>query len=375
MSSTIDYVSDLEYVSGGNPMFTMTNDGRFYGNANTSVIPSNAGFQYNSLVANRANWRANAFGAHAAGAGNTYFKSRGVTIGALASVLDGDTIGHQTYIGVTGNNTNIPLAAVVSITVPVGGVFPTWVAADWNLELTNLAGTRNNVVKVTSEGNMGLSITSPTARLHVKGSDATSANYAARLEDISGGIIFNARNDRTVGINTLTNDPTSALTVFGDINIGNQILNNGGGANIFSSSQNKHGVVIYRSGTDDIYSAFAISDGGTFYYRVNKSGEMQINSQQNSFISPTPAVLGNLGIGTSAPTARLHIIGIDQSLGNQALKVQDSLGNNLLLITNNGRMLMPQLNVTNAGVFSGELYVDTAANILINGDLVVARKV
>jgi hypothetical protein len=36
---------------------------------------------------------------------------------------------------------------------------------------------------------------------------------------------------------------------------------------------------------------------------------------------------------------------------------------------------MDDLPVGNGGVSSGELYVDTAANVLLNGDYVVARKV
>lgn len=36
---------------------------------------------------------------------------------------------------------------------------------------------------------------------------------------------------------------------------------------------------------------------------------------------------------------------------------------------------LPLLQVGNAGLSAGDLYVDTAANVLANGDLVVARKV
>jgi hypothetical protein len=36
---------------------------------------------------------------------------------------------------------------------------------------------------------------------------------------------------------------------------------------------------------------------------------------------------------------------------------------------------LPVLQVGNTGLFAGDLYVDTAANVLANGDLVLARKV
>ena len=95
------------------------------------VISSNAGVQYSTLTANRAQLRVNQFGAHGAGPGATGFKSRGLVIGqppgtpaAFVGCIGGDILYRITAIGVAPNNSDIPLAALLSFQVPAGFVPP-----------------------------------------------------------------------------------------------------------------------------------------------------------------------------------------------------------------------------------------------------------
>lgn len=78
---------------------------------------SNAGIQQSSLVANRANVRVNQYGVNTGIPGVTGFKSRGVTIGALAAVAVNDVLWRATAIGVCGDNATIPLSGLISINV------------------------------------------------------------------------------------------------------------------------------------------------------------------------------------------------------------------------------------------------------------------
>lgn len=123
----------------------------------SDVVASNAGMQYSTLTANRAQLRVNQFGAHAAGPGATGFKSRGATLGAFAGVVGGDLLYRITAIGVAPNNTDIPLAGTVSIQVPPGFVAAAqnYVPTEYEVALVPLAGpinSRRTVQLVTSEG-------------------------------------------------------------------------------------------------------------------------------------------------------------------------------------------------------------------------------
>lgn len=81
------------------------------------------------------------------------------------------------------------------------------------------------------------------------------------------------------------------------------------------------------------------------------------------------------GFNYDTPTATIHAVGKDATSGNYTLKIETNAFANLFSVRNDGLISMPLLQTGNAGLSSGDLYVDTAANILLNGDLIVGRKV
>jgi hypothetical protein len=126
---------------------------------------SNAGIQYSTTRANRAQFRGNQFGANNAAPGVTGFKSRGPAIATVPTppdanylgVIDGDLLLRLTAIGVAPDNLSTPLAALLTFQVPPGGsVAPNpWVATELELQLVPLAGPVNGATKffkITSEG-------------------------------------------------------------------------------------------------------------------------------------------------------------------------------------------------------------------------------
>jgi hypothetical protein len=151
------------------------------------VIASNAGIQYSTITANRAQLRANQFGAHSAGPGATGFKSRGATIGALAGCVGGDLLYRITAIGVAPNNVDIPLAGTVTLQIPPGfmAAAQNYVPTEYEVALVPLAGPINSrrvVQLVTSEGE-----TAALNGVRVGGPATTPATIATVGARISSG--------------------------------------------------------------------------------------------------------------------------------------------------------------------------------------------
>jgi hypothetical protein len=122
---------------------------------------SNAGIQFATTVANRAQFRGNQFGANNAGAGLTTFKSRGPINGTQpytgGGLLAGDVMGSWTVIGVAPNDNDIPLAASLQFLIPSSFVpaGQNYVPSEMVVGLVALAGpinSKRNVFRLTSEG-------------------------------------------------------------------------------------------------------------------------------------------------------------------------------------------------------------------------------
>lgn len=140
----------------GTALVAQTGTGQVFIGATGSLHASNAGIQYSTTVANRAQLRCNQYGSNTGVPGITTFKSRNAAIGGLSPVQVGDVIYRASAIGVT-DNLSIPLGAFISINVPVNGV-PAgqgYVATEYELQLVSLDGPANGrrvVYKMTSEG-------------------------------------------------------------------------------------------------------------------------------------------------------------------------------------------------------------------------------
>ena len=130
--------------------------------ATAQLHGSNAGMQYSTVfpgagAANRAQLRCNLYGANGGSPGVTGFKSTGATIGSLGGCAGGDKLWRMTAIGVTPDNLQIPLAALLTAQVPAGFVAAgqNYLPSELELQLVPLLGPTNGVrvaFKVSSEG-------------------------------------------------------------------------------------------------------------------------------------------------------------------------------------------------------------------------------
>lgn len=133
-----------------------TQDLRLFMGQTVTDHVSNAGVQYTSTVANRAQFRGNQYGANTGNPGFAAFKSRGATPPNLAPVIVGDVIYGVTAVGVT-DNLSIPLSGLEQFIVSAVPAGQGWIGTDWSLQLVSKFGpppgnARRPVLRVDAEG-------------------------------------------------------------------------------------------------------------------------------------------------------------------------------------------------------------------------------
>jgi hypothetical protein len=135
--------------------------------------------------------------------------------------------------------------------------------------------------------------------------------------------LFIESDNGNVGIGTTS--PSAKLEILGNTD------SFGGMAKIFFTDSN--------SNSDS--RNWSIGNGGsgygnlTFSVSTSKDGNPSGDSEINAMVIDKS---GNVGIGETIPTARLHVKGVDVTDNNFALKVDDSNNLNLLSVKNNGNV-------------------------------------
>lgn len=165
---------------------------------------------------------------------------------------------------------------------------------------TAAAGASSNIplpyserLRVTSAGNVGIDTATPTAKLQVKGTGASSATTSLSIQNSASTDLLAVRDDGTIGIGTAT--PATTLDVRGGgtpaITVGN--LANTDGALYFGNSS--HGIKRnYNGGANDV----------GFY----TTGDLYLSGNgilSNQFVLQR---FGNIGVGTAGPDRKLDVL-------------------------------------------------------------------
>lgn len=192
-------------------------------------------------------------------------------------------------------------------------------------------------------GNTGIGLSAPTSILHVKGIDATSANFSLKIDDVSSAPLFYVQNNKAIGMNRLPYAQDNSLI----INLGidqNIIFNSFGG---YSTIQ----------AVDDLIS---------------------VNNELRFYASAYVLNTGNVGIGVVA-SSKLHVRGDGDTSATYSLKVDDTNDVPLLYVRDDGNVgvgIATPTNKLQVGVTAeadGLVLTNIttghpAANLLMNND-------
>lgn len=164
--------------------------------------------------------------------GNTSFNN--VVVNGTKLYLNGGTTASNTYaFRIDGDSANIlnilnegsvgfgnissPRMFIrsdgnIAINYGLGAVNGTKFYVDGGLTASNtyamrVDGDTFGIINVLNTGLTGFGKTTPTARVHVQGIDATSSNFALKVDNSASSSLFSVRNDGVVIANNL---PTSA---------------------------------------------------------------------------------------------------------------------------------------------------------------------
>lgn len=195
---------------------------------------------------------------------------------------------------------------------------------------------------------VGINVTA-TATIHAKGIDSTSSNYSMKIDNSSGSPLLYVRNDQKVSIGTSVIDASLRIQR-NDLTKPALIIGNATG------SDNWH----YVNSVPNAYAWLDMLDGDMTVsnnYRI-------LHSINNNGVYE--AYYNNVGV------VRMTF---DTAVGNNRIITKTDSNNYSFQVYSDGKIGMASLPTSNTGLSTGDLYVDTAANILANGDKVVGWKV
>jgi hypothetical protein len=223
-------------------------------------------------------------------------------------------------------------------------------------------GTAANQVIFDSSGNVGIGTTGPSQKLHVVGNTTTTGvSYTDIVQTYSGSSIDFRHQDASVVMRVDTSNarvgigvaiPTSPLTIKS-----NSVSSNDSALTIQGNSNTNAIVKIAEKATDG--ARFHMYDGGVEKIAFYTDGTANHISA------------GNVGIGTTSPSAKLHVV-TNNSPAQLYLQRTGSITGNYRLgvagATN-------KFYITDVAQSQDRLVIDGSGNVTVSGNINVGEKI
>jgi hypothetical protein len=255
----------------------------------------------------------------------------------------------------------------------------------WALRSTTSGSTRpSESMRLTDSNYLGVNIV-PTATFHGKGTGTTSATYTGKLENSAGTNLVKFRDDGTMFLGQATTYADNSATQ-ADLYVN--------GVAIIQTKYLAANIAAVGIGTNAGVGGAVLNIGGRTHLVPSLAPYTDTIAFVNHNLANTETawllVNGRAGFGlptAGAPNAKVCIVaeagntygvyakGPGTSNSTASIYGINSSDAITLAVYDNGTIAAPLLQTGNAGLNSGDLYVDTAANILANGDVLVGRKV
>lgn len=284
-----------------------------------------------------------------------------------------------TVSGVTGTavniiNSNVLSLSTVNLISTINGIdsnsldiTPAFANIAWKLTGnastvagTNFLGTTDAIDVVfkanateafrikNSNGYLGIGTNAPTATIHGKGVDATASNYILKLDNVANSPLIYATNAQKVSIGTATLDAALRIN---------------------RNDVTKPALIIGNpTGTDNWHYVNSVLNTAAWLDMME--GDMTLSTNYRILHSMQTGGIYELYYNGSGAT-RLEL---DTRVNQNRIIAKTDSNNYTFQVYPDGKIGMASLPVGNAGLVTGDLYQDTAANILANGDLVVGIK-
>lgn len=214
---------------------------------------------------------------------------------------------------------------------------------------------KNNIdwlFRVNKDGNVGAGLNlTPTAKVHIKGDTSGSGSYSFKVDNSSSNNLLSLAND---GLSILGFTGGNART---QVNIGDSQY--------------------FRINAND-NAGFALSDSGSDWFRIlptafneavlSSNGVLDIKAGGASTLyARFSEGAGGIGINIQNPTARVHIVGVDATSSNYALKV-DSSTTNIISVRNDGAIItLPTYGTSSFTGTSGVVGIDSTGKLYNTG--------
>ncbi|MBY0424027.1 MAG: hypothetical protein K2Q22_00190, partial [Cytophagales bacterium] len=208
---------------------------------------------------------------------------------------------------------------------------------------------------VKDNGMVGIATGSPVARLHVRGLGTTTATDAIIVENTAGTVVFDIQDDGSVGIGT--GAPVAPLQVMGDARFFGSKATPQFSVNLFSNTGSGP-----RIGFSDITSSLntymEIGSYGSVNNIDNKTRDFRIFSNATSTAGLSMlAANGYVGIGTTTPSTTLQVNG-SLSLKTVAISAAYTVAaDDFIILLNTGGAGNYTVTLPSAALFPGRVLV------------------